>query len=211
MRKPIIAIDMDDTMVFLMKAIRTHHNTLHPDHALTYEEMAAFKHEVFHPDYDLMEYLQTESSYTDLELMDEYVVPEIKKLHEKYDVIIVTSAFAGAVSGKWKWMQKYLPFIPHKNFITCGRKDLVNADVLIDDAIHNVHDWTASNRPAIVPSHHWNQELKGTTLVTMVDGWKDMCKIVEQVLFMAYGIALEKPLPYDSDAPPVITVEDETA
>lgn len=211
MRKPIIAIDMDDTIVFLMKAIMRNHNELHPDHALTYEQMAAFKHEIFHPEYNVLDHLELPETYEALELMDEYVIPEIKKLHEKYDVIIVTSAFPSSVPGKWKWMQEHLPFIPQKNFITCGRKDIINADLLIDDAIHNVEDWVASNRPAIVPNHHWNQELKGMTLVTMVDSWKDMCKIVEQVLFMAYGIPLDKALPYDSDVAPVITVDEETA
>jgi 5'(3')-deoxyribonucleotidase len=208
MRKPIIAIDMDDTIVFLMKAIMKHHNDNHTEHILAYENMAAFKHDVFHPDYDIMAYLKSNDTYRHLELMDEYVVPEIKKLHEKYDVVIVTSAFAEGVLGKWEWLQENLPFIPHKNFITCSRKDLLNADVLIDDAIHNVKDWIASNRPAVVPSHHWNQELKGMTLVTMVDGWKNVYEIVEQVLFMAFGIPLEKPLPYISDAPPIKVEED---
>jgi 5'(3')-deoxyribonucleotidase len=72
MRKPIIAIDMDDTIVFLMKAIMKHHNDNHTEHILAYENMAAFKHDVFHPDYDIMAYLKSNDTYRHLELMDEY-------------------------------------------------------------------------------------------------------------------------------------------
>jgi 5'(3')-deoxyribonucleotidase len=184
MRKPIVAIDMDDTIVFLMKAIMKDHNEKHPDHVLAYEQLAAFRHEIFHPDYDILGHLNKRETYEALELMDEHVVPEIKKLHELYDVIIVTSAFPEAVPGKWDWMQKHLPFIPQKNFITCGRKDLINADILIDDAIHNVRDWVASHRPAIVLSHHWNQELRTLPLVTMTDGWVDMADKVTNIFML---------------------------
>jgi 5'(3')-deoxyribonucleotidase len=182
MNKKIVAVDMDDTLVYLMKRIQEHHNTLHPDHQLTYEQMAAFKHEVFHDEYDVMEFLHTPETYESLELIDEYVVEEMKKLNEDYDVIIVTSAFAEAVPGKWKWMQQYLPFIPHRNFITASRKDLIRADILIDDAIHNVHDWVETGRPVIVPIHHWNEELVTVEGVTPVYGWHGMKEIVDSIL-----------------------------
>lgn len=190
MRKPIIAIDMDDTMVFLMKAVMNDHNRKHPDYMLRYDQMIAFDESMLHPDYDKYAFLKGEDTYYHLEMVDEYVVPEIKKLHKKYDVIIVTSAFPETVLDKWRWMETYLPFIPHDNFFTGKRKDLINADILIDDAIHNVNKWVGSdsNRPAIVPSHHWNQELRTLPLVTMKEGWKDMCEVVDNVVYMAYGI-----------------------
>lgn len=188
MEKPIIAVDMDDTLVYLMKAIMEDHNRLHPDHKLEYKQMIAFDESMFHPDYNKYAYLNNPSTYEELELLDEHVVPEMKKLNEKYDVIIVTSAFPQAVPGKWNWMQKYLPFIPHRNFCAFSRKDLISADLLIDDAIHNVEDWSAKNRPAIVPTHHWNQELKQLPLVTMVEGWQNMSQVVDNVMYMVYGI-----------------------
>jgi 5'(3')-deoxyribonucleotidase len=181
-KKKIVAVDMDDTIVYLMKRIMEHHNILHPDHQLEYEQMAAFKHEVFHPDYDLISYLNDPATYESLELVDEYVVPELKKLTENYDVIIVTSAFPNAVGGKWNWLQKNLPFIPQRNFITASRKDLINADILIDDAIHNVVDWIKTGRPVLVPSHHWNQELEKLDGVTMIYGFHGVSDIVEHIL-----------------------------
>jgi 5'(3')-deoxyribonucleotidase len=182
MSKKIVAVDMDDTMVYLMKAIMKHHNELHPDAKLEYKDMAAFRHDVFHPDYEIMDLLVKPETYADLELFDEHVIDEMKKLNEEYDVIIVTSAFPEAVPGKWIWMQKYLPFIPQRNFITASRKDLIQADILIDDAIHNVEDWVKSGRPAIVPMHHWNEELLGLEGVIPIYGWHGMKEIVDNVL-----------------------------
>jgi 5'(3')-deoxyribonucleotidase len=181
-KKKIVAVDMDDTLVYLMKAIQKDHNEKFPLNPLKYEDMAAFKHEVFASGYDIDTYLRTESTYTDLELIDEHVIPEMKKLCEMYDVIIVTSAFPEAVTGKWKWMQKYLPFIPSRNFITASRKDLIQADILIDDAIHNVHDWVATGRPVVVPIHHWNEELAIVEGVTPIYGWHGVSDIVFNIL-----------------------------
>jgi 5'(3')-deoxyribonucleotidase len=176
---------MDDTMVFLMKAIHADHNKKFPEHQISYEQMKAFEYDMFHPDYDCLAFMKEEPEiFFNLELVDEYVIPEIKKMNEEFDVIIVTSAFAEVVLDKWRWMEKHLPFIPHRNFITTARKDLVNADILIDDAIHNIKDWVASGRTAIVPRHHWNHELANLPLVVMFDGWEGMCERVSNLVQM---------------------------
>lgn len=182
MSKKIIAIDMDDTLCWLMRALMEDHNRKFPEHELEYEELVAFDESNFHPDYDKFEYFDTPGTFLNLELMDEYVVPEMKKLCEEYDVLIVTSSFPKAVSDKWDWLQEHLPFIPHSNFCTFSRKDLIEADLLIDDAIHNVEKWVAKGKPAIVPHHHWNEELDNLSGVTMVYGWHGMKEIVDFVL-----------------------------
>lgn len=182
MTKQIVAVDMDDTIVWLMKAIMEDHNEKYPDHLLTYEQMVAFSESMFHPEYDKMEYFVRKGTFLNLKVMDEHVVNELKEIHEAYDLIIVTSAFAESVLDKWKWIQIHLPFIPHTNFCTFSRKDLIQADILIDDAIHNVKPWVAKGRPALVPIHHWNQELKDLQGVTMFDSWKGMKQKIDEIL-----------------------------
>lgn len=190
MYKPIVAVDMDDTLVWLMKAIMEDHNRKYPMHAVKYSDMAAFQTHMFHPDYDKMEFFAGKETFFNLELMDEYVVPEMKKLHDLYEVWIVTSAFPEAVYDKWRWVQKYLPFIPYKNFFITQQKDKLAADILIDDAIHNVQPWAETGRPVIVPSHHWNQELRNLPLVTMVDSWNGMADTVTNIFkLLDYQIA----------------------
>lgn len=182
MGKKIIAVDMDDTMVWLMRALMEDHNEKFPEAALSYEELIAFDESNFHPRYNKFEYFDTPGTFFNLELMDEHVIKEMRELAEDYDVLIVTSSFPLAVADKWRWVEKHLPFIPYKNFIVTSRKDLVKADLLIDDAIHNVKDWLATGRPAIVPHHHWNEELEYLPGVTMIYGWHGMKNIVDFIL-----------------------------
>jgi 5'(3')-deoxyribonucleotidase len=180
-KKKIVAVDMDDTILWLMKAIHADHSKKHPDFGLTYEDMVAFDDSMMHPDYCKLEFFKTPGTFLNLEIMDEHVVEELEQINEKYDLIIVTSSFAENVLEKWQWIQKYLPFIPHKNFCAFSRKDLIQADILIDDAIHNVKDWVATGRPAIVPHHHWNEELEKLDGVTMIYGWHGMTEIIDSV------------------------------
>jgi 5'(3')-deoxyribonucleotidase len=167
-----------------MKEIMKDHNKKHPDHLVTYEQMKAFHYDMFHSNYDVMAFMKEPEVFLNLELMDNYVVDELKKINDDYDLIIVTSAFPEHVMDKWRWLQNNLPFIPHRNFCTFSRKDLLKADVLIDDAIHNVKDWVATGRPAIVPRHHWNSELESLPYVMMADGWKDMSLKIEEALLL---------------------------
>ena len=183
MKKKVVALDMDDTILWLMRAIQEDHNKKHPEHFVPYEKVVAFDESWPHPDYDKMEFFNAPDVFFDLEIMDEYTVEEIEKIHQDYDLIIVTSAFPETVVDKWRWLQKHLPFIPAKNFITCSRKDLIEADILIDDAIHNVKDWVAKGKPALVPSHHWNQDLKDMQGVTMFYGWHGLKEILDHVLY----------------------------
>lgn len=181
MSKKIIAIDMDDTLVWLMRAIMEDHRKKHPYWPLQYEDMAAFHTSMLHPEYNKMDFFNTPGVFRNLEIMDEHVKLEMMKLHEDYDILIVTSAFPHTVGDKWEWLQEHLPFVPHKNFITASRKDLINADLLIDDAIHNIIPWVETGRPAIVPSHHWNQELAELDHVTMIYGWHGVKEIVDSI------------------------------
>ncbi|MDK2600495.1 hypothetical protein QO179_23645 [Bacillus stercoris] len=114
--------------------------------------------------------------------MDEYVVDEMKKIHEAYDLIIVTASFPEAVVDIWNWIQKYLPFIPYDNFISATRKDLINADLLIDDAVHNIRDWSKKGKPAISILHHWNHEVTSYPNVYTRSGWKGMKEYVDSIL-----------------------------
>ncbi len=82
----------------------------------------------------------------------------IAELHERYDIVIATAAMEHPTSftPKYQWLRKYLPFLSPMNYIFCGKKNVVQADFLIDDssrhfdgfvgqgilftAQHNVHE-----------------------------------------------------------------------
>ena len=66
MTKKIIAVDMDDTILSLMKAIQADHNQKHPDHPLAYHQMVAFDDSMFHPEYDKMDFFNKPGTFYDL-------------------------------------------------------------------------------------------------------------------------------------------------
>lgn len=94
MRKPIIAVDMDDTICHLVKRAIYHNNNDFPTHLLRYEEMLDWNTDhLRHPDCTQEIFYGRPGLYEELELFDEHVVGEMEKLHYAYDVIIVTANF----------------------------------------------------------------------------------------------------------------------
>lgn len=66
----------------------------------------------------------------------EQAIEVIRELHESYDIVIATAAMEHPTSfaAKYDWLVTHLPFLSPMNFIFCGRKNVVQADYLIDDS-----------------------------------------------------------------------------
>ena len=59
----------------------------------------------------------------------------LKKLHDRYEVFIVSAAteFPLSLGEKHDWLNEHFPFISWKQMIFCGVKSIVDADIMIDD------------------------------------------------------------------------------
>jgi 5'(3')-deoxyribonucleotidase/uncharacterized protein with PQ loop repeat len=59
----------------------------------------------------------------------------LRLLSSHFDIFITSAAMEvpGSFEAKFKWLQKYFPFIPTSNLVFCGDKEIINADYLIDD------------------------------------------------------------------------------
>ncbi|MEK6783580.1 MAG: 5'(3')-deoxyribonucleotidase [Bacteroidota bacterium] len=64
----------------------------------------------------------------------------VKKLNQKYEVFIVSSAmeFPNSLSEKLEWLGEHFPFLHWKQFVFCGSKQVVYGDYMIDDLPHNL-------------------------------------------------------------------------
>lgn len=64
----------------------------------------------------------------------------MKKLNEKYEVFIVSSAmeFPNSLAEKFEWLNEHFPFLHWKQFVFCGKKSVVHGDYMIDDLPHNL-------------------------------------------------------------------------
>jgi 5'(3')-deoxyribonucleotidase len=67
-------------------------------------------------------------------------VEGLKLLNEKYDIIVVSMAteFPQSLTDKQVWLHEHFPFITWKQVVFCGNKNIINADIMIDDHPKNL-------------------------------------------------------------------------
>ncbi len=70
----------------------------------------------------------------------EDAIEGMQYLNDKYELFIVSAAmeFPNSLQDKYAWLQEFFPFLNWKQFIFCGSKVPVCADVMIDDHPKNL-------------------------------------------------------------------------
>jgi 5'-nucleotidase len=141
MTKKRIAIDMDDVMAAAGKKILTTYNTIvgtnHKEEdfagkgyyeVLEEKNYHKIREEIFKPGF-----------FIDMEVMPD-AIDVIKKLHERFEIFIVSAAieFPNSLKEKVDWLTEHFPFISWKNIVLCGDKSIITADYLIDDHEKNL-------------------------------------------------------------------------
>ena len=134
-----IAIDMDEVLADPIKKFIQLYNR---DYGIPLDlkiepgnEM--FQHVPEHINTKWFDYINEKGFFRDLDLI-EGSVEAVKKLHEKYEVYIVSAAmeFPNSLEDKYHWLADHFPFISWKNIMFCGEK-IVNTDIMIDDRARN--------------------------------------------------------------------------
>jgi len=64
----------------------------------------------------------------------------LERLNEKYKVIVVSLAteFPNSLTDKLLWLHEFFPFISWKQIVFCGDKNILKADIMIDDHFKNL-------------------------------------------------------------------------
>jgi 5'-nucleotidase len=161
MTKKRIAIDMDDVMAAAGKKILATYNgiigTNHKDEdfagkgyydVLKEEHYHVVREEIFKPNF-----------FRNMEVMPD-AVEVIKKLHERFDIFIVSAAieFPNSLKEKVEWLEEHFPFISWRNIVLCGDKSIISADYLIDDHEKNLK--TFKGKTLMFDAIH-NQKVEG--------------------------------------------------
>ncbi len=65
----------------------------------------------------------------------------LERLNEKYKVFIVSAAteFPQSLTEKQAWLNEYFPFITWQQMVFCGSKEIIQADIMIDDHFKNLN------------------------------------------------------------------------
>ena len=171
MQKKRIAIDMDDVMAATAKKILALYNA----HFGTSFNDQDFKNksfqEVVHQDNYLVirDEIFKKGFFADIEVMPD-AVEVVKKLHDQYEVFIVSAAmeFPNSLQEKHDWLNQHFPFISWKNMVLCGDKSIISADIMIDDHEKNLK--TFQGQTIMFDALH-NQTVEG---YLRVKSWKEI-------------------------------------
>ncbi|PTH10937.1 5'(3')-deoxyribonucleotidase, partial [Staphylococcus capitis] len=135
MSRKKIAIDMDevlaDTLGEIIDAVNERANL-----GISIESLNGKKLKHMMPEHEglVTEILREPGFFRRLKVMP-HAQDVVEKLNHHYDVYIATAAMDVPTSfhDKYEWLLEFFPFLNPQHFVFCGRKNIVNADYLIDD------------------------------------------------------------------------------
>ncbi len=105
----------------------------------------------------IWEYINAEGFFRDLP-----VIPGsqevIKALMDKYEVFIVSAGmeFRNSLIDKFDWLHDHFPFISWKNYVICGDKSIIGADIMIDDRPRNLRTFPGERKLLFTSPHNVN-------------------------------------------------------
>jgi len=178
-----ILIDMDGVLYDLYTPWFTLYNTDYPHHPITVADVKEFNTSLFvAPECGtkIFDYFEQESVWANGGILDSYAGEVTKRwVADGYDVIVCTKASTKiSIALKLTWLEQHFPHIDGK-VITYGKdthiKSWFNADVLIDDALHNHSDFTGIS---ILYDQPWNQK---ETEYIRVKNWRDIEHVVNDI------------------------------
>jgi len=88
----------------------------------------------------------------------EGAVETLEYLNSKYRVLIVSAAaeYPKSMMEKNKWLTKYFPFLSWKQFVFCGVKDFIKADIMIDDHLRHLNAFQGDMKILYAQPHNVN-------------------------------------------------------
>ncbi len=100
----------------------------------------------------------------------------VRELSKIAEVFFVTSVPAECMSARAKRLSEDFPEIPKGNLLIGTRKDLVNLDILLDDAAHNISSSMASY--PVLMRRPWNTSLSGLLSVNSYSDFLHLARII---------------------------------
>lgn len=173
-----IGIDVDGVLRDIMTPIINHYNKTYQQ-KIKIHDITNWNFDQFFPHmpdvYKYAFYENARSTFVDSQPYDG-AVNFMKKIHQKYQVWIITHQYKGNEILTLEWLNKHdIPF--HSIAFTPSKSD-VGCHVLIDDAPHNLERFTnSSNRHAICFRQPWNAEWTGK----YVNGFDDLFTEIEKI------------------------------
>ena len=138
MSRSTIAIDMDEVVADVIPKftdLYEQHFGVRPTPE-SYHGRKLYEHEDAQ---FLRDALHEPGFFRDLPVMDN-AVEVVRELYQHYDIYFVSAAmeFPHSFRDKYDWLDEHFAFIPWKNWVFCGKKNIIGTDYLIDDHVRNL-------------------------------------------------------------------------
>lgn len=135
---------------------------------------------------DWVEYFTNKNAYDYVDL-SENVQEVMKELNKKYDIYIVTAfvfrdakEFSGShLKNKFDYLRKNLPFIEPEKYVFTTNKDIIDADIRIDDSMKKLNG-KAEMKLLFTAYHNLNitdEELEREGMIR-VNNWNEVKELL---------------------------------
>jgi 5'-nucleotidase len=100
----------------------------------------------------------------------------LKRLNDNFEVIVISMAteFPLSLTDKQLWIIEHYPFISWKQTVFCGCKDIIEADIMIDDHIKNLDNFKGET---IIYTQPHNMDITDSKH-QRVDSWEEIEKLL---------------------------------
>lgn len=125
---------------------------------------------------NIVQYIHTPGFFRTAPLM-EGCLPIVEALNKKYDLYIVSAAteFPQSLPEKQAWLGEHLPFITWQQIVFCGSKQIISADIMIDDHFRNLDFFKGETSLLYTQPHNIKAD---TGRHQRVNNWKDIATIL---------------------------------
>lgn len=176
MSKPIILVDMDGVCADLLKDWLGIYNRA-TGRNVTVEDIIRFEmHDCADMGQVIYDHLQTPGLFLGLTPLSG-VAAALEELNHIGKVFICSTPSRNPDSSaeKLRWCAKHLPFLPRRQIILCGTKELVRGDYLIEDSPENIRKWKRANPQGqtVLIDYPYNREAEPDF---RAHGYKDMAQ-----------------------------------
>lgn len=178
-----IAIDVDDIVCSTTRSVLDVHNK-DAGNKLTLDDIKSYHIEDYvSPEYreDFPKIFFDKRVWQNIKLLPN-CVETIQQIHKAGNEIwIVTSTMPENALKKCNFLERSFPFLDvRKHLIITPCKQMIDVDILIDDALHNVVNAPYSS---ILFDYPWNRDIdeKANPNVCRVSGWSEVLETVDLI------------------------------
>src|SRR4029077_18397518 len=97
------------------------------------------------------------------------------ELSRHHDIFIASAAMEvpSSFDAKYKWLQKHFGFIPTSRIVFCGNKNIIDADILVDDRSRHFKEFRGTGILFTAPHN------AGESAKLRANNWNDVLRILQ--------------------------------